>query len=208
YQRALECLGAEPLRADPGPAALFAAIDTGSKSVRRQPEFAPWWLLFKRPPQGRAFSDWAGVVAGARTLLADLPPARLEETEDLVAEVAAAALEEEGYLDGLETLLGAMDEEWPRRLGQAHARAVAASPNPERQLARTFVRWRQLPGFERELLDLALPEATGDLPPKRLAEVGERLQAGREEWELWLQAHPPRRAVSRAVRGVLRRGER
>jgi hypothetical protein len=208
HRRALDCLGRLPLRPEAGPAALFRAIDAGSRELRKQPEYGAWWLLLRRPPDGRSFVDWATVVARLRPQLSQLPPARQEEIRALAADVAIFARDEDGYLDGLETLLRAMDTEWPAQLGEGLARALAVSANPERLLAHVFVQWLQLPAYAPELLDVALPAATGDLPPKRLAAVGERLRSGREEWELWLEEHPPRRAVSRAVRGVLRRGER
>jgi len=207
-RRALDCLAATPLAAEEESVALFRALKGAPEEVRGQPEYVAWWILLRRPPAGRSFPDWAQAVARVRRLLADLPPARLAELRDVIADVAAASWEEPGYDEGLEILLRAMGEEWPARLGEALARSLAVSANPERLLARVFLQWLALPDFALQLLDVALPTATADLPPKRLETVGERLGRDREEWELWLEQHPPRGAVSRAVRGVLRRGDR
>ncbi len=206
--RALECLAAAPLTAEEETGALFRALDAPPTSVRAKPEYAARWLLMKRPPGGRSFPDWASKAADAHRVLAELPRARRDEVRDLFADVSASVVEEPGYLDGLETLLGAMDEEWPAQLGEALARSLAVRVNPERFLAQVFVEWVRLPAFAPALLDVALPVATEDVAPKRLAAVGERLGPDAEGWERWLEEHPPRGTVSRAVRGVLRRGDR
>jgi GTPase-associated protein 1, N-terminal domain type 2/GTPase-associated protein 1, middle domain len=208
HRRALACLAGVPLRWEPEPAALFEAIERGPKEVRLEPEYAPWWLLSRCPPRGRSFPDWAGVVIQARSHLVRLPPERGREVDVLVADVAVASLEEPGYEEGLEALLGGMRRDWPVDLGEALGRALAGSPNPDKLLGRAYLSWRRLRGFEAELLDTALPVATGDISAKRLAAVGPLLGDLEAEWERWLEEHPPRGMVSRAMRGVLRRGER
>jgi hypothetical protein len=208
-RRAFACLAAVPLRRDRAVAALFAALGKAPEAVRTEPDYFAWWLLFERPPKGRDFRGWAGIVAKGGSRLSGLSDSRLQEVRSLAADVAATSLEEDGYATGLEALLGAMGEEWPLELGDALGRALAASVNPERRLARAFVAWCQANGYRRELMDAALPQATQDFAPKRLQAVGEWLdEAGGDVWEQWLEEHPPRRAVSRAVRGVLRRGDR
>jgi hypothetical protein len=90
----------------------------------------------------------------------------------------------------------------------ALGRALDRSPDSEALLARAFVEWGRSPLHARDLIEAALPRATRDLPPRQLEAVGERLsKAQAKAWDEWLEEHPPSGAVSRAVRGVFRRGE-
>lgn len=207
YDRALSSLAALPLQREPASEALFTALDRAPKSLRNTPGYIAWWLLFESPPR-RDFASWAVVVTRARALISKMPEPRLREVRLLAAEVAAASLGEDRHADGVDHLVDVFDAEWLPELGDALGQRLAQSADPEKTVALAFAEWQRSPRRRRGLLEKALPRATRDLPPRRLEGVGERLGgAQREAWEDWLEGHPPSRAVSRAMRGVLRRGE-
>ncbi|HEV2791274.1 MAG TPA: hypothetical protein VGV69_08270 [Solirubrobacterales bacterium] len=205
--RALSCLETLPLRRRPAAKSLFTALRQAPKSVRATPEYLSWWLLFASPPS-RGFIDWAELMPRARGLLAKMPELRRREVETLAAEIAATSFGEDGYSDGVDVLVDVFGDEWPPELGEALGRELVDVKNPERTIARVFVEWQRCPRHAGVLLEQALPRATRDQSPRRLEAVGEQLGEGRREaWDAWLEEHPPSRAVSRAMRGVLRRGE-
>lgn len=205
YQRALSCLETLPLRRQPAAKSLFTALRQAPKSVRVTPEYVSWWLLFASPPS-RSFIDWAEVIPQARGMLAKMPEPRRREVGALAAEIAAANLGEDRYSDGVDILVDVLGDEWLPELGDAMGRKLGEVESPERAIARLFVEWQHCPRHAGALLEQALPRATRDQSSRRLEAVGERLGEGRREaWDAWLEEHPPSRAVSRAVRGVLRR---
>lgn len=210
YRRALKCLGARPLVEDEEQALLFRALRKAPKEVQSEPEFVAWWLLFERAPERQEFSYWARIAAKLdRYPGTPLAPSRRQEVGALAARVAADSLGEDGYGAGLEGLLDALGEDWPAELGDALGGSIAASRRPEQRVATAFVELSRLGPHREQLFEVVLPRATRDRSPRQLEAVGEKLGAGAaERWEEWLDEHPPRRAVSRAVRGVLRRGER
>jgi hypothetical protein len=208
YERALSSLTTLPLRRDPAVESLFDACERAPKSIRATPEYLSWWLLFQSPPDGRSFAGWATVLPKARPLLAQMPEPRLREVRDLAAEVAVASLGEDRYPEGLESLIEALGSDWHVELGEALGRELRRVSDPEGTIALAFVEWRHCRGHDRGLLEEALPRGTRDVSPRRLEDVGKRLdESQRKQWGTWLEEHPPSRAVSRAVRGVFRRGE-
>jgi hypothetical protein len=208
FRRAIGSLADLPLTPDPGAKALLKALREGPISLQNGVGILPWALLFERPPGGRSFADWTWWLKEEATLFAQLPRGRREELRALAAEVAVEALGEDRYGEGLEDLVEMLGPDWLPELGAALAAALARSADPERLLALAFGEWRRLRRSGEVLLEDALPAATRDLSPRRLEEVGERLDEDRAEvWDQWLEDHPPSGAVSRTVRGVFRRGE-
>lgn len=206
-RRALDCLATLPLRREPATVALFTALGKAPKSVRRIPEYAPWWLLFESPPE-RGFFNWADQVRRAQPLFSKAAEPRQREVGALAARVAAAGLGEERYSDGVDVLVETLGVEWLSELGDALGGELDRDEDPEYLVALAFFEWQDCRRHGRELLEEALPRATRDLSPRRLEAIGERFEGSqREEWAQWLEAHPPGGAVSRAVRGVFRRGE-
>ncbi len=210
YRRALDCLAVQPLEQDEERVQLFRALRKAPKEVQSEPEFVAWWLLIERAPKQQEFPYWAGVAAKLERYPGKpLTPSRWDEVTVLAARVAADSLGENGYGGALEGLLDALGRDWPQQLGDALAGAIAASSRPEKRVAAAFIELDRLDRHREQLLETALPRATRDCSPKQLEAVAEKLgPAAGEVWEDWLAEHPPRRAVSRAVRGVLRRGER
>lgn len=208
YRAALAGLASLPLAPDPAAEALFEALNDGPRALRREAAFLPWALLFERPPRGRDFADWTWWLSGERSLFAELSRERRREVAALAADVAAEALGASRYDEGLDDLVELLGRAWLPELGEALAAALSRSDEPERLLAIAFVDWGRPPRNGKELLEQALPHATRDLSPRRLEGVVERLDEARgRSWEAWLEEHPPSRAVTRAVRGVFRRGE-
>jgi hypothetical protein len=208
FRRAIGSLADLPLAPDPSAKAVLETLGEGPSGLRKEAGILPWALLFERPPRGRSFADWTWWLKGERAPFAQLPRARREELRALAAEVAVEALGEDRYGEGLEDLVEMLEPDWLPELGAALASAVARSPDAERLLALAFVEWGRLRRSGEALLEGALPAATRGLSPRRLEEVGERLDEGwAEVWDQWLEEHPPSGAVSRAVRGVFRRGE-
>lgn len=204
--QALSALGfTEPNSAAP----LWEALRAGPAAVRGDPETRAWGLRFVRPPKRRAFADWARECADLLdpgSARPGLP--RCRELEELAARRALGCLDEDDYEAGIEALLGVVDESWLELLGTALARGLERTVSPEMQIARFYVGWHGLRRAGEPLLEVALAEGTRDRSAKELEAVGAHLsRSGAESWEEWLERHPPRRAVSRAVRGVLRRGE-
>lgn len=205
---ALSALAALPLAPDPAAEALFEALNEGPSAVRRQTQFLPWALFFERPPRGRSFADWTWWLSETRSAFAELSRQRRGELGALAAEVAAAELGGSRYDEGLDDLVELFGADWLPELGEALAALLARSADPERLLALAFVEWGRSRRNGEALLDEALPHATRDLSPRRLEAVADRLDEGRVAgWDQWLEEHPPSGAVSRAVRGVFRRGE-
>lgn len=208
YRRALSCLATLPLARDRDREVLFNAFDSAPKSVRSTSEYLAWWLLFQSPPRGRSFAGVALVMPRAKPLLKKMPQSRLREVRALAAEVAATSLAENRYIEGVEALVDSFGANWLIELAAAFAEVVDRSDEPETEVARAFLEWQRSRRYARKLIDEALPQATRDLSPRRLEAVGDRLDdAQREAWGAWLEEHPPSRAVSRAFRGALRRGE-
>lgn len=205
-ERALDCLAELPFSDAEDVGELFRVLRTGPRVVRADPEFAAWDLHFEAAPERQAFCDWA--KAASRLRDNGLTALREEELRALAARVAVRSLGEDDYSQGIEILLREMGRDWPTELGDALARHAAKSLNPEKLIARAFAAWQRPKRCREALLDEALPRATRDRPAKELDAVGDNLnERGREMWEGWLEENPPRRAVSRAVRGVFRRGE-
>lgn len=206
-QRALASLATLPLRREPASESLLRPLDKGPSSIKESGEYMAWLLLFQSPPR-LAFADWTWTAHRVRRPLSELPRSRAEEVRALAAEVAAASLGEDRYDEGLDDLADMFGARWLEELGEALGRALGRAPDPEALLARAFVEWRRSPHHARDLTEEALPRATRDLSPRQLEAVGERLgKAQAEAWNEWLEEHPPSGAVSRAVRGVFRRGE-
>jgi len=206
-QRALACLASLPMRSDEVAEELFSALRQAPRELKSSGQYVAWLLFVERPPGARRFAEWARAVNRAGQLLAELPDARLEEMRTLAADVAAIGVGEAGYVEGLDDLVAVLGRAWLPELGDALTRELARDQDPEGLLASVFVEWQQCRAGA-ELLEEALPRATRGLSPRRLEEVAERLQGPRREsWEEWLEEHPPSGAVSRAVRGVFRRGE-
>jgi hypothetical protein len=172
-------------------------------------ELLPWRLKLETPPRHGSFSTWAkDLVWAARRQAASGARERESELRVLAADLGVARVRDADYGEGIETLLAGMDDLWPEALGDALGGAVAASVDPENLIAAFFVRWYGLRGSRRVLLEDALPRGTRDSSPKRLEAVADLLAPTAVPiWEEWLEDHPPRRQVSRAVRGVIRRGE-
>lgn len=172
-------------------------------------DLLPWRLKLKPPPRYGSFSAWAkDLVWAARRQSAPGGPDREPELLLLAADLAVASENDPDYGAGVETLLAGLPEEWPELLGDALGKRVAASVDPEGVIATFFARWYGLRACRRTLLESSLPRGTRDSSPKQLEAVAERLaDAGVPIWETWLEDHPPRRQVSRAVRGVMRRGD-
>jgi GTPase-associated protein 1 len=208
YLSALACLAALPLRRETITETLFTALGGPPGTARGRLDYLPWYLLFESPPEGLGFTRWTQVVEPAEPLLRKLPAATLRELRELAAEVAAHQLGDRGYAEDLDALLDVLGPEWLPELGTSLARALERSADPEALLARAFLEWGRPPVHGQDLLEQALPRATRDLPARLLEGVGDRLGERRAvAWEEWLEDHPPSGAVSRAVRGVLRRGE-
>ncbi len=208
YERALDCLAELSFRQGEEARRLFGVLRNGPGAVRGDTEYLAWSLLFEAAPERQAFRDWA--VAADRLLRGgeSLSPARDGELSDLAARVAIQSLDEDDYAKGIEVLLRGMGRDWPLELGDALARRIAKSLDPSKLVADVFVLWQAPKSCREPLLEVALPRATRDLPLAELDEVGVILGERRgRAWERWLEDHPPRRAVSRAVRGVFRRGE-
>jgi hypothetical protein len=208
-ERALGCLGELSFRERGEAEQLFHALRDGPRAARGDSEYAAWSLLFELAPEHRAFAEWAEAAAAVgRQREAPLSPAREEELRDLAARVAVRCLDEDDHARGIEVLLRGMGRDWPLELGDALARRAAKSLNPQKIFARAFMFWHSPKSCREALLEVALPQATRDLSAGELDAVGESLpERRRPAWEGWLEDHPPRRAVSRAVRGVFRRGE-
>jgi hypothetical protein len=207
YRRALGVLAGLPLARDPASDGLFAALEGAPKQVRASGEHLAWSLLFERPPH-RSFADWTWWALAERELFLELPRARRDELRVLGAGVAAAGLGESRYGEGLEDLVELFGRDWLLELGDALARELECEDDEARLLAAAFVEWGRCGRSGPELLAEALPRATRGLSPRRFEAAGEHLRgAQREAWEEWQEEHPPSRAVSRAVRGVFRRGE-
>lgn len=211
WEAALACLAGLSFRDSVEPAAkLFEALGSGPRAIRGDPDWIAWDLFFAARAERQSLVEWArDAVRLFRGGEPRLSEERAEELRDLAAAFAVRTIAADAQGRGVELLLREMDRDWAVTLGGALARRVANSVNPEKVLAGAFVQWHAPRKQAREaLLERALPRAIGDLSPRRLEEVGARLpDSWLPEWEEWLEDHPPRRAVSRAVRGVLRKGE-
>lgn len=208
YEAALEALAEVPFERWEAVAALLRLLNEGPRAVRGDADFAAWGLFFGAAPERRPFEQWAeAAVRLSGRGEVGLSASREEELRALAARVAVDSLEEADQLRGVEILARGLGGEWLEQLGDALAARAAKSLEPPAQIARAFTAW-QRPGRNRNpLLELALPRATRDLSARQLEAVGEQLRGPlRPPWEDWLELHPPRRAVSRAVRGALRRG--
>ncbi len=207
YEAALESLADVPFERWEEVAELLRILGEGPRAVRSDADYAAWSLRFGVAPERRPFEQWAeAAVRLLRRRDAGLSAFREEELRALAARVAIASLGEPDQRRGVEILARGFGREWLLQLGEALARRAAKSLEPPRQIARAFAAWHRSGRDKNPLLELALPRATRDLSAKQLeavgAELGERRRAA---WEEWLERHPPRRAVSRAVRGVLRK---
>lgn len=208
YERALDCLGELSFRQGEEARRLFGVLRNGQRAPHGAAEYVAWGLLFEAAPERQAFRDWAEAADRLLQGGESLSPAREGELSDLAARVAIQCLGEDDHARGIEILLRGMGRDWPLELGDALARRIAKSLDPPKLVAQAFVLWQAPKNCREQLLEVALPRATRDLPPARLDEVGEILGERRgRAWQRWLEEHPPRRAVSRAVRGVFRRGE-
>jgi hypothetical protein len=208
YEASLDCLAKLSFSEAKQARRLFDALAAGPGAVRGDPECVAWGLRLYPAPRSQEFQAWVETVVGARTRGSGLSASRDEELERLAARTAIQCVQEPDYEEGLSALLRGMGEKWPLELGDALGRFLGKSLNLDQRVAEFFVAWYRQKRDRDVLLDVALPRATRDIPPARLEEVGERLgERGRSIWEEWLEAHPPRRAMSRAVRGVFRRGD-
>jgi hypothetical protein len=209
YESALACLGEMSFGEAKRIVPLFRILRTGTRVARGDPEYAAWSLLFEAAPERQPFRDWAEAASRLQGLVGiGLSSRREVDLHALAARVAVQSLGEEDHARGLEILLDSMGREWPLDLGDALAHRAAKSINPQKLLARAFVVWQAPKRCRIALLETAMPRATRDLSAKELEAVGASLgERWGPPWEDWLEEHPPRRAVSRAVRGVLRRGE-
>lgn len=209
YEAALGCLAEISFRDAKGAGRLFEMLRDGPLALRSDPELVAWSLRFEQPPKRQEFAAWAETAS--RLLQpgeATLSSSRQEDLRALTARLATQNVRDAGYAEGLEILLLGMGDEWPLELGDALAGGIAASVNPERRIAEAFGVWQAQKHWREVLLDVALPRATRDRAGKELEAAGEKLnERGQELWDQWLEQHPPRRGVSRAVRGVFRRGE-
>lgn len=208
YEAALEALAEVPFERWKGVAELLRLLGEGPRDVRGDADVAAWGLLFGAAPERRPFEQWAeAAVRLSRRRDIGLSAFREEELRALAARVAAASLEERDQRRGVEILKRGFGRAWLEQLGDALARRAAKSLEPARQIAHAFTAWQGSGRGSDQLLELALPRATGDLSARQLEAVGEQLREPlRLPWQEWLEQHPPRRAVSRAVRGVFRRG--
>jgi GTPase-associated protein 1, N-terminal domain type 2/GTPase-associated protein 1, middle domain len=209
YEAALECLGRVPFAEAERIAPLWKALRAAPFAVSGDPRHEVWSLVFEAAPKRRAFRAWAEDLARMRQQPgATLPRARQEEMGGLAARVAVHSLLEDDQARGIEILLRELGRDWPLELGDALSRRAAKSLDPAKQVGRAFVVWQRPKRCRRALLEVALPRATRDFSAKQLDEVGASLgERLLPEWEGWIEDHPPRRAVSRAVRSVFRRGE-
>lgn len=208
YEAALEALAEVPFERWEAVAALLRLLNEGPRAVRGDADFAAWGLFFGAAPERRPFEQWAeAAVRLAGRGEVGLSASREEELRALAARVAVDSLEQADQLRGVEILARGLGGEWLEQLGAALAARAAKSLEPPAQIARAFTAW-QRPGRGRNpLLERALPPATRGLSARQLEAVGEELREPlRPLWEEWLELHPPRRAVSRAVRGAFRRG--
>jgi len=208
YLRALASLAALPLRREPVTETLFKALGGPPGTSRGRLDYLPWYLLFESPPERLDFARWTQVVERAEPWLRKLSGSTLRELREVAAEVATGQLGDRGYPEDLDALLDVWGPEWLPELGASLARALDRTAEPEALLASAFLEWRRPRVHGQDLLEEALPHATRDLPARLLEGVGDRLDESRAvAWEQWLEDHPPNGAVSRAVRGVFRRGE-
>jgi hypothetical protein len=203
------CLATLPFSEREQAVPLFRLLRDTRVAAELAGELLPWQLKLEPPPKRKRFSAWArDIVWATRRQAASGRREREAELRTLAADIAVAGFREADYEEGIETLVAGMDGEWPQALGDALGKTIAASLEPERVIAAFFVRWYRLRGCRGVLLGDSLPRATRDTSPKRLEAVAELLrEADALTWEKWLEEHPPRRPVSRAVRGVIRRGE-
>jgi|GEM_PF-5909979 len=206
YEGALECLAAISLREARRGRALYEGL-RAAPAARGDLDLAAWDLVVERPPDRRDLLTWTKALLDLRGAGSGLSRSRREELGLLAAHVAASCLDQPDCEPALALLLSELDDEWPLELGDALARSLEKTVNPQRRLAAAFETWGRPRHWNEVLLGAALPRATRDRPPKELEAVGEILpEAIRQRWDEWLEEHPPRRAVSRAVRGVFRRG--
>jgi hypothetical protein len=210
YERALACLAGLPFGQAEEAGPLLRALAAGPRASSGDVEVVAWRLRCNLAPERQPFRDWAEAASSLRRRGREigLAASREEELRRLAAQVAVESLGEGDYPQGIEILLRGMGRDWAVELGDALARRVERSVNPRKQIIDAFVDWHGAKRCRDSLLEVALPRATRDLPVRELEAVGEDLnRQGREVWQSWLEDHPPRRAVSRAVRGVFRRGE-
>ncbi|HVQ58171.1 MAG TPA: hypothetical protein VMS60_04610 [Solirubrobacterales bacterium] len=208
YEAGLDCLAKLSFSEGERPTRLFDALAAGPAAVRGDPEYIAWGLRFDLAPRSQGFRVWAETAVRAGAQGSGLSRSRGEDLEWLAARVAVECVDESDYGEGLSALLLGMGEGWPLQLGDALGRLLGKIPNPEKRIAKFFVAWYGQKRDREVLLETALPRATRDTPLARLEEVGEKLsERGQPIWQEWLEEHPPRRAVSRAVRGVFRRGD-
>ncbi|HET8863291.1 MAG TPA: hypothetical protein VFM94_08585 [Solirubrobacterales bacterium] len=209
YERALACLAELSFGDAERAGRLFGILRKGPRPVRGDPEFIAWSLLFEAAPDRQEFRDWAAALSRLRRRPdARLSRSREEQLASLAARVAVQCLDEPDHPQGVGILLDALGGEWAEQLGDALARRAGKSINPQKLFGRAFVTWHKPKRCQEALLEVALPRATGDLSARELDDVGASLgERGLPAWEAWLEDHPPRRAVSRAVRGVFRRGD-
>jgi hypothetical protein len=206
YEVALQCLAAIPLREMRRGRALYEGL-RAAPAARGDLDLAAWDLVVERPPGRRDLVTWTKALLALHAAGSGLPRSRREELALLAAHIAASCLDQPDCEPALALLLSEMDDEWPLQLGDALARSLEKTVNPQRRIAEAFETWGRPRHWSKVLLGTALPRATLDRPPKELEAVGEILpEAIGPSWDEWLEEHPPRRAVSRAVRGVFRRG--
>lgn len=209
YEGALACLGKLSFGDAERAARLFGILRQGPRPVRGDPELVAWSLLFEAAPERQGLRDWAEALSRLqRQPEARFSQSREEQLARLAAQVAVQSLDEPDHPQGVAILLDAFGADWALELGDALARRAGKSINPQKLFARAFVAWHEPKRCQEALLDVALPRATRDLSARELDDVGASLgERGLPGWEAWLEDHPPRRAVSRAVRGVFRRGD-
>lgn len=207
FQGALACLAELRLEDHDLAAPLMRPLADGPPETRADPTHRLWRLVLEPPPGHRSWSEWAGEMAHLLEEALELPRRRREEAARLVADTAVACLGERDHLEGVEQAVGRLGRDWPLALGEALAARIDRAADPARLVAEAFARWAGSRRCREALLGTALPRATRDLSAHDLEEVGERCGERLPGWDAWLERHPPRRAVTRRVRGVLRRRE-
>jgi hypothetical protein len=206
---AARCLSSLPFSEHERAVSLFRRLRSARVAEDIADELLPWRLKIESPPRRAVFSDWArDMVLAGQNAAAFGNSERLAELWALAADVAVASRREDDYPQGVGTLLAGMDAGWPKALGDALRMTIAASVEPERIIAESFVCWYLVESWRQTLLESALPRATRDTPPRQLEAVADLLPGPAvPAWERWLEENPSAHAVSRAVRGVFRRGE-
>jgi hypothetical protein len=206
---AARCLASLPFSEYERAVPLFRRLHSARLAEDIADELLPWRLKFESPPRRAVFSDWAtDMVSAGQNEAAFGNHERVAELRALAADVVVASRREDDYLEGIGTLLAGMDAGWPKALGDALRMRIAASVEPERIIAESFGCWYPVEAWRQSLLESALPRATRDTSPKQLEAVADLLpESAVPAWERWAEENPSAHAVSRAVRGVFRRGE-